>query len=673
MGTTGSSARNLSAILLGACLAGVLTLATATNALALSGSPIKIAELAHGGPPSIAVDSAGTAYVAFADEAGPPYNVHYCVIPAGATGCSHSGVLNPAGGTEYIDGVRILVDGSTVVLLADVFGGGEEYEPEQEWTSTDGGATFSATNGGKSVVEGILSADTVPLGAVIVPGTNVLGYAWVTAAGPPTFAAFPLTSPTQCSIKAGHTCPFATLQSEASEHLLSNEPGAIAAQSGSNPGVLGVYETLGKPGCSSGTFDTAFVYGSGAQSASNSYNISPGEPNSAWRAPLSPGDCEVEYPAVGGGPSGLGVVEDDLTRNATVYHRFDQTTDSFDTPYVTISQEGEQSASVSQDGAGGVYTTYRAGLGEARLAYSANGGATWAGPATLNASGASELASSVGAAGQGWATWTAGESVYVQQFVAADSIAPPAPDTITTSQTSGTTTGTSIAVPAGTVGETDRATVSGANAAFAGGTVTYSLYSSPTCAASSKVFSGGAVAVTAGVAAPSAAVTAALTPGAYYWQASYSGNAGTLEGVRGNAPSTSACGSEVLTVGPPATISGSGSSAGTTVTVTITCEVLPCTVTITITATETTGKASAARRKGHRHTRTVTLGVGKFTITSKGAHKLTIHLSKAGKRFLAVHHGRSSAKLLVSDRTAGGVELATRTIAITPAKHKHKK
>jgi hypothetical protein len=88
---------------------------------------------------------------------------------------------------------------------------------------------------------------------------------------------------------------------------------------------------------------------------------------------------------------------------------------------------------------------------------------------------------------------------------------------------------------------TDSATLSGANAAQATGTVTYTVYS--------LVFSdrypylrwetaasGGTVTVTAGSVPDSDAVT--LPPGTYYWQASYSGDAY-------NAPSVSQLGSEV--------------------------------------------------------------------------------------------------------------------------------
>jgi hypothetical protein len=419
-------------------LTAIAVLVFATSALAVSGTPIKIAEPVQPEYPAVAVDGTGTAYIAWAnrtDVGGVGDTIEYCTLPVGATGCTHMGTLHAEGGaTPAIDQVQVLFDESTVVLLADVYGVGAEYVPEQEWTSTNGGATFNAVGAGKSVAEGILSADTGPLNALIVPGSNALGYAWTSAGGPPTFAEFPFgSSPPQCSVETGHTCPFATLQTkeEAELYPLRNEHGSLASRLGTDPGVLGVYETGGKPGPASPpcTNGTAFVYGSGEQSLTNSYDISPGEPHSAWKVALSPGDCEAQYVAVGGGPSGLGVAEKDQTRGYEVYHQFNQTTDSFEPSTVTIAKETGLNTSVSQDGAGGIYVTY---LGNAniaiRLAYSSNGGASWTGPATLNANadvGATALVSSVGSGGQGWAVWRDRESVIAQPFVASDAVPPP--------------------------------------------------------------------------------------------------------------------------------------------------------------------------------------------------------------------------------------------------------
>jgi hypothetical protein len=654
-----------------------LTLTFAASAWAVSGTPLKIAEPIRFGSPSVAVDSAGTAYIAWAHEVvGGEELVGYCVLPAGTTGCAHSGNLTVAGNKEkddHIERVQVLVDGTTVIVLANLYGVEEEFAPVQEWQSTDGGATFNAVNGGKSVARATVDADTGAIGAVVVPGSDALGYAAVTAEGPPTFAEFPLSMPPTCSDKK--PCPYATLQAP-SLNELGNPGGVVASQLGTNPGVLGVYETLGKPGCASGTFDTAYVYGNGEQSSTNSYGLSPGVPKSAWQE-LTAGDCEVEYPAVGGGPSGFGVVEDDLTRGYTVYHPFDEANHSFDTPYVTIAPEFEENPSVSQDGAGGIYATFSSGDGgEIRLAYSSNGGASWTGPATLDPiTGDSHLTSAVGANDQGWATWQVGESIYAQQFVASDAIsaasAPPpsapgsAPTTLTTTQASGTTKGADISISAGTVGESDTATVTGTNAASASGTVDFALYDNSSCSGT-PTFAGAAEAAdgTATIADDS---NSGLAPGTYYWKAAYAGNTT-------NDPSSSTCGSEVLTVTPAATIEGKGESTSTTVTVTITCASTPCTVTITITVPSSSGKASAARKsKKHPKTKIVTLGTGTFTITAKGPKKLTVHLSKAGKKLLAADHGHLSAKILVSEKTPGGTILTTRTIELVPGKVKHNK
>jgi hypothetical protein len=663
---------SLSTTLRCVCLAGgltlSLTLAFAASAWAVSGTPIKIAEPIRFGSPSVAVDSAGTAYIAWAHEVvGGEELVEYCVLPAGATGCAHSGNLTVAGNKEqddHIERVQVLIDGTTVIVLANLYGVEEEFAPAQEWQSTDGGATFNAVNGGKSVARATVDADTGAIGAVVVPGSDALGYAAITAEGPPTFDEFPLSTPPTCSVKK--PCPYATLQAP-SLNELGNLGGVVASQLGTNPGVLGVYETLGKPGCASGTFDTAYVYGNGEQSATNSYNLSPGMPKSAWKE-LTAGDCEAEYPAVGGGPSGFGVVEDDLTRGYTVYHAFDETNHNFDTPYVTIAPEFEENPSVSQDGSGGIYATFSSGDGgEIRLAYSSNGGASWTGPATIDPiTGDSHLTSAVGSNGQGWATWQVGESVYAQQFVASDAISPaisppapgPAATTLTTTQASGTTKGADISIPAGTIGESDTATITGTNASSATGTVDFALYDNSSCSGT-PAFSGAATAA-GGVASIADDSSPGLSPGKYYWKAAYAGNTT-------NDPSSSTCGSEVLTVTPAATIEGKGESTSTTVTVTITCSG-PCTVTITLTI-----PTASASRKSKKKPKSLTLATGTFTLPNGGTKKLTLHLTKAGRKAFAAHHGRLSASLLLSEKIDGHTILSTKTVKIAPAKSKHKK
>jgi hypothetical protein len=131
MGAIKTRRTSLPTILRGAGLATGLALslmlASATSALALSGSPVKLGEAEFYGPPSVAVTASGTAIIAWADEANTPYTVKYCVLPVGASACTQTGTLTPAGGSDaHIDAVKTLVDEGTIVLL----GGASETSSE---------------------------------------------------------------------------------------------------------------------------------------------------------------------------------------------------------------------------------------------------------------------------------------------------------------------------------------------------------------------------------------------------------------------------------------------------------------------------------------------------------------------------------------------------------------
>ena len=141
------------------------------------------------------------------------------------------------------------------------------------------------------------------------------------------------------------------------------------------------------------------------------------------------------------------------------------------------------------------------------------------------------------------------------------STVPPQPTSVSTSLSGGGQSGLTIAVPAGTA-VTDSATLSGANAGSATGTVTYRVYSNSTC--TTQVGGSMTVAVSGGVVPTSPSVP--LTVGTYYWQASYSGDAS-------NQASASTCGpsGEVETVTKTATsvstkLSGNG-VAGASITI----------------------------------------------------------------------------------------------------------
>jgi hypothetical protein len=392
------------------------------------------------GQPSVSVDQNGTAYAAWADAASGV--VDFCVLPDGASACSPSGVLTPAAGAGAFATVQVLIDGGTVAILAEVGLPGyvpSASTPVQEWQAPDGTASFSLVNGGQSPATAVSSAtptndSTLLLDGVVVPGTNVLGLDWFGVGGPPTFDSFPLSNPPQCSSMTQPACPFATLEPASNPDPVSNYSGSVGSQAGSNPGILGVYGThytTGPLACPANSEPgAAYVYGSGLQSPTNDYNVSPGSPNSAWKvaATAIPGDCGSAQWAVAGGPSGLGLLEDNDQAGTFGYRPFDQATMSFDKPVVPIAQTVVDETSLSQDAAGGIYATFNLNGpdGPVALAYSSDGGATWKGPAPLEPNpqfGNTQMTSSVGADGHGWAVYYDGGSVFALAFDAAASAA----------------------------------------------------------------------------------------------------------------------------------------------------------------------------------------------------------------------------------------------------------
>jgi hypothetical protein len=124
--------------------------------------------------------------------------------------------------------------------------------------------------------------------------------------------------------------------------------------------------------------------------------------------------------------------------------------------------------------------------------------------------------------------------------------------TLSTSLSGGGQSGASITVLQG-ASVTDTASLGGANASIATGTVAYNIYSNSTC--TQLVTAAGTGALSGGAAAASSAAN--LAPGVYYWQATYGGDA--------NAKAVSSeCGSEVLTVQAPTTTTTIQSGGGVT-------------------------------------------------------------------------------------------------------------
>jgi hypothetical protein len=698
MGATRNRTASMSRTLRGTCVSGrlapSLVLALAMSALATVAvlpasalavaAPIALDAPDNGESPLIAYDpSTQTTYVAWADPHLP--GVDLCVLQAGSSGCEGGApvILEDSKYEGYselnhpgLGGLVVLSGGEAVVIGTPVSTG------SVAWASAPGGAAFLSgehglQNGGKFISP--VSLYRAFGNAVALSATDV----GLLDDYEDFFSDSPLTAESP-AIASSNSNPGGQYQRKS---LFTDGP-EVAAEPAPAPAAAGTDVVVGvgsnessadltPPGCLN---YAATGYGVSAGKVSGA-SKSAGTLNNEGLPAYQLLACSAEAPVLAqGGQDGIGVLEEEGSGVSGAgsdfqldYHPFVATATggSFGAPVELADVTGEvldgvDALDLSEDSGTGVYALWEDG--RTVIDFSGNGGANWGGPVVspipYTANGV------IAGVGGGFAEVAydynpgTGTQVFLQPVNYQELATPvPTPTTLTTTQASGSSTGASISIPAGTIGETDRATLAGTNAATATGTVTYGLFSSSSCAAATKVFAGGTSAVSAGVAAPSAPVTAALATGTYYWEAAYSGDAH-------NDASVSACGSEVLTVTAATTIGGGASSTGTSITITITCEVVPCTVTVTITITES-GKAAAARKK--HHTKTITLATGKFTITSKGTHKLTVHLTKAGKHYLSAHHGRGSAKLLLSDRTNGATFLTTRTIEITPAKHKHKK
>jgi hypothetical protein len=115
-------------------------------------------------------------------------------------------------------------------------------------------------------------------------------------------------------------------------------------------------------------------------------------------------------------------------------------------------------------------------------------------------------------------------------------VSPPDPVQITTTLLGAGESGSSVSVPPNTP-VTGQATLTGPTASTAGGTVTYQAYGTPDC--TGAITEAGTVPVNNGVVSPSNPVT--LSPGTYYWLATYSGDSS-------HAGIATTCGGEIITV-----------------------------------------------------------------------------------------------------------------------------
>jgi hypothetical protein len=125
-----------SAVLVVVCLAMVLLAPAGAGAA----TPLTIGT---GHKPGVAVDGAGTAYIAWYGPESNVTSLQFCRLPRGAGACDVSTTIAAPGTT--LSRPFVTVDGSTVRVVSYRYGlTGARFDEIWEFTSSDGGATFDA-------------------------------------------------------------------------------------------------------------------------------------------------------------------------------------------------------------------------------------------------------------------------------------------------------------------------------------------------------------------------------------------------------------------------------------------------------------------------------------------------------------------------------------------------
>jgi hypothetical protein len=664
-------------------LVAALALAVMLGLAARAGAAaIALDQPDNGNSPLVAYDPVSqTTFVTWQDPiSGFP---DLCILPASVAdwgACAPVALTDPAyaGSFSGPGGIVVLPNGNVVVL------GTPTATATVAWESPGDGSAFLTSgqglqNAGQPISPVSLFYATGNAVALSDTDVGLLDDYGDYFSDSPFSSESPHPIPSSNSNQTTPSGEFSRKSLEAAGPEIAAEPAPAPAAAGTDI-VVGVGDNFSGPsaalpGClnSAGTgYGVSVGTVNGASNAAGTLN---GEGLPAY----SVLQCSALAPVVAspdGGTQGIGLLEEEGNAISGAgstwtidYHPFVATaTGGSFGPGVELADvtqhvlNGVSETDLSEDSTTGVYAAWT-DLQGLVVDYSSNSGLSWGPPVIVPEPASGEISDPL-IAGIGGGTFVltykSNPGTGTQTFAGIYSYQQLelAPTTTTTIQTSGTTKAADITIPAGTVGETDQATVAGAHAALGEGTVSYGLYSSSSCSAASLRFNGGTTAVTNGLAAPSAAVTSALPQGTYYWQAAYTGDAA-------NDPSDSACGSEVLTVVAPSTIGGSASATTSSVTLTISCAVTPCTVTVTVTIDPV---VAVAAKKKTKHI-TITLATGHEKITKKGSHKLKFKLTKAGRAYVAAHHGTVKIGVLISEKIDGHTERITKTIKLKLPKH----
>jgi len=369
--------------------------------------------------PAVAVDASGTAYVVWEQSST---GLSFCKLASGAKSCSPV-TLEVADSASYrFFGVPSVLLTPGHIYVLDVVLGGSELGGLDEWVSTDGGASFSL----EAHAVGFVGGNSEPAGpAIQLPGGN-FGAGYVIARSNPAFQANSLASPTDQSTATSP--PYATLDPRpASAYTIGNFTGTFGSQLVGSRGVLGVFEALpgkGSSPCPSSAGEALVYAYAPVNSATTPAQLSTSTGGSSpWR-PLAEVDCDGADPTVGGGPSGLGLLETNESQapiSTLVQFRHFSPSSGFGHAVTVANDETATEGTLSQDSAGDIFATWLDSSTGVDLAYSSDGGATWSKPKVLFSNGGDPsavtfLASAVDASGQGWAVYAAGSREYAQQF-----------------------------------------------------------------------------------------------------------------------------------------------------------------------------------------------------------------------------------------------------------------
>jgi hypothetical protein len=679
--------------------------AAALPATAAAATPTALDVPNNGAAPDVAYDPVTqNTFIAWTDPQSTANGaIDLCVLLKNTSACEGGGPValtvttheNPAitgDNTISLGGLTILPNGDVVVIATPVSNSSIAFE-----SPGDGSAFLTSgqglQNGGSFISPvslfytggNVVALSNTDVGLLNDYGNYFSDSPFAGVAGEPYPATLPHsnTNPPPATEPTSTVYPRKALSTNGPE--IAAEPAPPPAAAGTDI-VVGVGDNFAGPNtqlsdCVNGD-DVGTGYGLdvGLVGASSSSTYLNHQDSNGDSIPAYTGlACNAENPVVAspeGGTQGIGVLEnegnglDGGTTYSLDYRPFVATASGGSFGAASLVSKLTDAAGdidVVDDSTDGVYALWSGG-GNLNANYSADGGAVWGPPVVIplpsnipyfgdpviTAVGGGEFMLSFDA------STGSGKQTFVETF--SYQALEQQPTTITTTQASGATTGTDITIPAGTVGESDRATIAGTNASLANGTVDFALYDNSSCSGT-PVFSG-AGAATAGVASIADDSATGLAEGKYYWTVAYTGDTY-------NQASTSTCGSEVLTIGAAATTSGSGTTTGSTVTLTISCPAA-CTVTITLEAPSGSGASAASAANKKKTRKPVKLGTGKLTLKKKGKGSLVVKLNGKGKSLVRKDHDKLKATLLLSTKTAHGTFKSTGSLKIHKGKAKRK-